>query len=129
MPRNDFAAAGSAVSGEDSEGESLHARLTWDSEIRGIGDSVKFSAVPSLTSTDRSVCATLILPSPNAVLARASVAQTLFSVLSQNHVPDVAIPYAKVYCSFICSTRTLLGSCNVKRLCSTGAFTFTCVNS
>jgi len=33
------------------------------------------------------------------------------------------------YCSFICSTRTLLGSWSVKRLCSTGAFTFTLVNS
>src|SRR3954451_24130193 len=34
-----------------------------------------------------------------------------------------------LYCSFICSTRTLLGSWSVKRLCSTRAFTFTFVNS
>jgi hypothetical protein len=46
--------------------------------------------VPSLTSTDKSVCATLILPYQQVViLATASVAQTLLSVLSQDAVPEV----------------------------------------
>jgi hypothetical protein len=49
--------------------------------------------VPSITSTDKSVCATLILPYPQVVLqARASVAPTLLSVLWQDAVPEVANP-------------------------------------
>jgi len=46
--------------------------------------SVIDSRVPSLTSTDKSVCATSILP---------SVAQTLLSVPAQGAVPDIAIPF------------------------------------
>jgi len=43
-----------------------------------------FPMLPSLTSTDKSVCATLILPS--------GVAQTLLSVLWQDARPDIANP-------------------------------------
>src|SRR5258708_4001176 len=47
--------------------------------------------VPSLTSTDKSVCATSILPYLRILLhGRAGVAQTLLSVLWQGAVPDVA---------------------------------------
>jgi hypothetical protein len=50
-----------------------------------------FPMVPSITSTDKSVCATLILPDTRMLLqARASVAQTLLSVLWQGAVPDIA---------------------------------------
>jgi hypothetical protein len=44
-----------------------------------------FSAVPSLTSTDKSVCATLILPNLDEWLlpAEAGVAQTLLSVFGK----------------------------------------------
>jgi hypothetical protein len=49
--------------------------------------------VPSLTSTDKSVCATLIPRYQQVVLqVRASVAQTLLSVLWQDAVPEVANP-------------------------------------
>jgi len=46
--------------------------------------------VPSISSTDKSVCATLILPYPPMLIqARAGVAQTLLSVLSQDAAADV----------------------------------------
>jgi D-alanine-D-alanine ligase len=49
------------------------------------------TGVPSLTGTDKSVCATSILPnSAMSVQAGANVAQTLLSVLSQDAVPDIA---------------------------------------
>jgi hypothetical protein len=52
-----------------------------------------FPMVPSLTSTDKSVCATFILPDTRMLLhARAGVAQTLLSVLWQGAVPDIANP-------------------------------------
>jgi hypothetical protein len=52
--------------------------------------SAIFSMVPSLTSTDKSVCATLILPyTPMLRHARVSVAQTLLSVLWQDALSDV----------------------------------------
>jgi len=69
-------------------------------------------SLPSLTSTDKSVCATPILPSitstdqsatptlPNSqssVLAKASVAQTLLSVPGQDAVPDPANPRFPVF--------------------------------
>jgi D-alanine-D-alanine ligase len=55
----------------------------------GIATAPWFVAgVPSLTSTDKSVCATSILP---------SVAQTLLSVLSQDAVPDIANPTFPVF--------------------------------
>src|SRR3954469_6320161 len=49
--------------------------------------------VPSIPSTDKSVCATWILPYPRMLLdARDGVAQTLLSVLSQDAATDIAIP-------------------------------------
>ena len=49
--------------------------------------------IPSLTSTDKSVCATWFPPEPRIPLETgASVAQTLLSVLSQGAVPDIQFP-------------------------------------
>ena len=49
--------------------------------------------LPSTTSTDKSVCATPILPdAQSAVLAQASVAQTLLSVPGQDATPAIANP-------------------------------------
>ena len=54
-----------------------------------------FPSRPSITSTDKSVCATLILPfSRMLLLAKASVAQTLLSVLWQGAAPDLENAYA-----------------------------------
>ena len=48
-------------------------------------------ALPSISSTDKSVCATLVLPYRRVLMqARAGVAQTLLSVLSQDAVSDIA---------------------------------------
>jgi len=50
--------------------------------------------VPSLAGTDKSVCATPILPrSQMSPQAKPNVAQTLLSVLSQDAAPDVAIRF------------------------------------
>ena len=51
-------------------------------------------SLPSLASTDKSVCATPTLPDSQAsVLAQASVAQTLLSVPGQDAVPEIAIRF------------------------------------
>jgi len=50
--------------------------------------------VPSLAATDKSVCATPILPNTQIPpQAQANVAQTLLSVLLQNAAPDVAMRF------------------------------------
>jgi hypothetical protein len=55
-----------------------------------------FPMVPSLPSTDKSVCATFILPYTQMLLqTRARVAQTLLSVLWQGPMPDIANPAAR----------------------------------
>jgi D-alanine-D-alanine ligase len=49
------------------------------------------TGVPSLTSTDKSVCATSILPNSRmSMQAKPNVAQTLLSVLSQDAAPAIA---------------------------------------
>gem|GEM_PF-5876008 len=54
-----------------------------------------FSAVPSFTSTDKSVCATCILPVGTILMqTRVGVAQTLLSVLCQDAAPDLENAYA-----------------------------------
>jgi hypothetical protein len=55
-----------------------------------ISGAVIFSAVPSFTSTDKSVCATPSCRSAQVLLeAKAGVAQTLLSVLSQGAAADI----------------------------------------
>jgi len=51
------------------------------------------TGVASITSTDKSVCATPILPNSRmSMQAKDGVAQTLLSVLGQDAAPDIAFP-------------------------------------